>query len=190
MQQPVSERLDATTIGESCHRMERGYSPSAVRADARSEGAQYERNRLVVTRQAHSAPAGHEDADQSVDMLLSVNGIPAGQGTTFLPSRSSRSCRRRSASSRAMNRQIDPGIDRFKALDEDAQEAFRNALGAYVPLYALLLARDAPLKKKLEGRMDDNEKIVTRYLNDAEFQSVVFEWIATRVYEDIRKTAA
>ena len=38
--------------------------------------------------------------------------------------------------------------------------------------------------------MDDNEKIVTRYLNDAEFQSVVFEWIATRVYEDIRKTAA
>ncbi|MFO0714986.1 MAG: DEAD/DEAH box helicase family protein [Sandaracinus sp.] len=222
----------------------------------------------------------------------------------------------------AMNRQIDPGIDRFKALDEDAREAFRNALGAYVRLYAflsqvvpwsdreleklfafarffetklpqdtkraplrldgevslkyyrldkisegsILLARDAPmplkgptetgtkqyvdeqaklseiievlnarfgadfdesdaplfeqfvvsavkdaeivqqakanpfenfvlpLKKKLEGlmvdRMDDNEKIVTRYLNEADFQAVVFEWIAKRVYEDIRKTAA
>jgi type I restriction enzyme R subunit len=222
----------------------------------------------------------------------------------------------------AMNRQIDPGIDRFKALDEEKQDAFRNALGAYVRLYAFLsqvvpwsdpeleklftfarffetklpqdprraplrldgevalkyyrldkigegsisLVRDAPiplkgptetgtkkqqderaklseiievlntrfgaefdesdaplfdqfivsavkdaevirqakanpfenfvlpLRKKLEtlmvDRMDDNEKIVTRYLNDAEFQSVVFQWIAKRVYDDIRKPAA
>jgi type I restriction enzyme R subunit len=222
----------------------------------------------------------------------------------------------------AMNRQIDPGIDRFKALDADAQAAFRNALGAYVRLYAflsqvvpwsdreleklftfarffetklpqdarraplrldgevalkyyrldmisdgsILLARDAPmplkgptetgtkkqddpqaklseiievlnsrfgtefdesdaplfdqfvataaqdvevvqqakanafenfvlpLKKKLEtlmvDRLDDNEKIVTRYLNDPDFQSAVFGWIARRVYDDIRKTAA
>ncbi|MFO0683371.1 MAG: hypothetical protein U0234_15040 [Sandaracinus sp.] len=51
-----------------------------------------------------------------------------------------------------------------------------------------------PLKKKLEAlmvdRMDDNEKIVTRYLNDADFQSVVFQWIAKRVYDEIRKPAA
>ncbi len=222
----------------------------------------------------------------------------------------------------ALNRQIDPGIDRFKALDEEAQATFRNALGAYVRLYAFLsqvvpwsdteleklftfarffetklpqderrdplrldgevalkyyrldlikegaisLVSDAPmplkgptetgtkqqddphaklseiievlnsrfgtefgeadaplfdqfvlsaiqdaevvqqakanafenfvlpLKKKLEGlmvdRMDDNEQIVTRYLNDTEFQAVVFKWIAKRVYEDIRKSAA
>jgi type I restriction enzyme R subunit len=38
--------------------------------------ALYEKNRLVVTRQVHFAPAGHEDADQSIDVLLSLNGIP------------------------------------------------------------------------------------------------------------------
>lgn len=37
-----------------------------------------------------------------------------------------------------MNRQLDPAVDRFKALLEDKQEEFRNALGGYVKLYSFL----------------------------------------------------
>jgi type I restriction enzyme R subunit len=67
---------------------------------------------------------------------------------------------------------------------EVVQQAKANAFENFV----------LPLKKKLEtlmvDRLDDNEKIVTRYLNDPDFQSAVFGWIARRVYDDIRKTAA
>src|SRR5512138_3161889 len=38
--------------------------------------AQYAQNRLVVTRQVHFAPENHPDEPQSVDLMLSVNGIP------------------------------------------------------------------------------------------------------------------
>jgi type I restriction enzyme, R subunit len=37
-----------------------------------------------------------------------------------------------------MNRHLNPAVDRFKAAAEDDQEAFREALGAYVRLYAFL----------------------------------------------------
>ena len=37
-----------------------------------------------------------------------------------------------------MNRHLNPGVDRFKAKDEDEQEEFKNALGAFVRLYAFL----------------------------------------------------
>ena len=37
-----------------------------------------------------------------------------------------------------MNRQLIPGIDRFKALEPDKQEEFRNALSGYVRLYGFL----------------------------------------------------
>jgi type I restriction enzyme R subunit len=221
----------------------------------------------------------------------------------------------------AMNRQLDPGIDRYKALDEELQEPFKNALSAFVRLYAflsqivpysdpdleklytftrffetklpqdpkkaplqldgdvalqyyridkisegaILLARDPPfplkgptetgskkaqdevvrlseiidalnsrfgtefgepdalyfeqfiatakldpevvqqakanafdnfmlpLKRKLESlvvdRMDDNEKLTTRYLNDPEFQALAFMLMAKRIYAEIRKAA-
>jgi type I restriction enzyme R subunit len=38
--------------------------------------AKYEQNRLEVTRQIHFAPHGHADQDQSIDLLLSLNGLP------------------------------------------------------------------------------------------------------------------
>ncbi len=38
--------------------------------------ARYGQNRLQVTRQIHFAPAGHADEDQSIDLLLSLNGLP------------------------------------------------------------------------------------------------------------------
>jgi type I restriction enzyme R subunit len=67
---------------------------------------------------------------------------------------------------------------------EVVQQAKANAFENFV----------LPLKKKLEtlmvDRLDDNEKIVARYLNDPDFQSAVFGWIARRVYDDIRKAAA
>jgi len=37
-----------------------------------------------------------------------------------------------------MNRHLNPGVDRFKALEEKPREEFRNALGAFVRLYAFL----------------------------------------------------
>jgi type I restriction enzyme R subunit len=37
-----------------------------------------------------------------------------------------------------MYRQLNPGIDRFRALDEDKQDEFRNALGGFVGLYSFL----------------------------------------------------
>jgi type I restriction enzyme R subunit len=48
------------------------------------------------------------------------------------------------------------------------------------------------MKAKLEGlmidRMDQNEEIVTRYLNDADFQRVAFQLLVKKIYEDIRTT--
>jgi len=38
--------------------------------------AQYAQNRLVVTRQVYFAPENQPDEAQSVDLMLSVDGIP------------------------------------------------------------------------------------------------------------------
>jgi len=47
------------------------------------------------------------------------------------------------------------------------------------------------MKPKVEGlmidRMDQNQEIVNRYLNDATFQGVAFKAIVKRVYEEIRR---
>jgi type I restriction enzyme R subunit len=47
------------------------------------------------------------------------------------------------------------------------------------------------MKAKVEGlmidRMDQNQEIVTRYLNDPEFQAVMFDLLVKRIYEDIRR---
>lgn len=37
-----------------------------------------------------------------------------------------------------MYRHLDPAVDRFKARDEETQDEFQVALGAYVRLYAFL----------------------------------------------------
>jgi type I restriction enzyme R subunit len=47
------------------------------------------------------------------------------------------------------------------------------------------------MKPKVEGlmidRMDQNQEIVNRYLNDPAFQSAAFKAIVKRVYDEIRK---
>jgi type I restriction enzyme R subunit len=47
------------------------------------------------------------------------------------------------------------------------------------------------MKPKLEGlmidRMDENQEIVTRYLNDAAFQTAAFKALVKRIYQEIRR---
>ena len=49
------------------------------------------------------------------------------------------------------------------------------------------------LKSKIEGlmldRMERNEGIVTKYLNEQEFQDVAFKEIAKRIYDELKKAA-
>jgi len=46
------------------------------------------------------------------------------------------------------------------------------------------------MKSKVEGlmidRMDQNQEIVTRYLNDPQFQDVAFRLLVRRIYDEIR----
>ena len=50
------------------------------------------------------------------------------------------------------------------------------------------------MKPKVEtlmiDRMDQNQEIVNRYLNDPVFQSATFKAIVKRVYDEIRKSGA
>ncbi len=47
------------------------------------------------------------------------------------------------------------------------------------------------MQRKVEGlmldRMDQNQEIVNRYLNDPEFKAVAFPAIVKRIYDDLRK---
>jgi hypothetical protein len=38
--------------------------------------------------------------------------------------------------------------------------------------------------------MERNEELVTRYLNDAEFQEVLFRLMAQRIYDEVRDVEA
>ena len=46
------------------------------------------------------------------------------------------------------------------------------------------------MKGKVEAlmvdRMDQNQEIVTRYLNDAQFQDLAFRLLVKRIYDEIR----
>jgi hypothetical protein len=48
------------------------------------------------------------------------------------------------------------------------------------------------MKSKPRGtaadRMEQNETIATRYLNEQEFESVAFNELVRRIYEDLKKT--
>ena len=44
------------------------------------------------------------------------------------------------------------------------------------------------LRNAVVDRMDKNEKIAVRYLNDSEFESVTFDVLVKRIYEDLKKT--
>jgi len=50
------------------------------------------------------------------------------------------------------------------------------------------------MKAKIEGlmidRMDQNTDIVTKYLNEPDFQAVAFGLLVKRIYEEIRKSVS
>jgi type I restriction enzyme R subunit len=45
---------------------------------------------------------------------------------------------------------------------------------------------DKVLEDKFIDRMDQNQEIFTRYMNDKDFQRVVSEWMRKQVYEQVR----
>ena len=75
---------------------------------------------------------------------------------------------------------FDQFIAAAKLDDEVVQRANAN------PLDNFALA----MKSKVEGlmidRMDQNQEIVTRYLNDPQFQDVAFRLLVRRIYDEIR----
>lgn len=69
-------------------------------------------------------------------------------------------------------------IDQFVA---DAQaHAFDN--------FALALRQ--PMEGLIIDRMERNEQLVTRYLNDPEFQEMLFRMMAQRIYDEVRGVGA
>lgn len=75
-------------------------------------------------------------------------------------------------------------FDQFIAAAKEDQEVVERALAN--PLDNFELA----MKPKVEGlmidRMDQNQEIVNRYLNDPAFQAVAFKALVKRIYEEIR----
>jgi hypothetical protein len=72
-----------------------------------------------------------------------------------------------------------------EGVDESEVSLLQSVGLCLVDIFAL------SMKGKVEGlmldRMDQNQEIVTRYLNDPEFQSLAFELIVKRIYDEIRK---
>ena len=45
---------------------------------------------------------------------------------------------------------------------------------------------DKALEDKFIDRMDQNQEIFTRYMNDKDFQQLVSEWLRKQVYDQVR----
>ncbi len=75
---------------------------------------------------------------------------------------------------------FDQFVEEAKRDEETIQRAKANPLDNF----------ELAMRKKIEGlmidRMDQNQEIVTRYLNDAEFQDAAFRALAKRIYDEIR----
>ncbi len=55
------------------------------------------------------------------------------------------------------------------------------------PLDGFALAMKGKLRDAVVDRLDKNDRIATRYLNEEEFQNVAFKELVKRIYEDLRK---
>ena len=75
-------------------------------------------------------------------------------------------------------------FDQFIAAAKLDDEVVQRAKANPIDNFALAM------KGKMEGlmidRMDQNEEIVTRYLNDLQFQDVAFRLLVRRIYDEIR----
>jgi type I restriction enzyme, R subunit len=56
------------------------------------------------------------------------------------------------------------------------------------PLQGFALAMKSKLRDAVVDRLDKNDRIATRYLNEDDFQNVAFNELVRRIYEGIRKT--
>lgn len=54
------------------------------------------------------------------------------------------------------------------------------------PLDNFALAMKGKVEALMVDRMDQNQKIVTRYLNNAQFQDLAFRLLVKRIYDEIR----
>lgn len=63
--------------------------------------------------------------------------------------------------------------------DQNRQKAKANTYENFA------LSLKQPMQGIVIDRMDRNEDIVSRYLNDSEFQSAVFEQLARRLYDEL-----
>ena len=75
---------------------------------------------------------------------------------------------------------IDQFIADAKADTEIQKRAQANAFDNFA------LALRQPIEGLIIDRMERNEKLVTRYLNDPEFQEVLFRVMAQRIYDEVR----
>jgi type I restriction enzyme R subunit len=76
---------------------------------------------------------------------------------------------------------FDQFVEAAKLDDEVVQRAKAN------PLDNFALAMKGKVEGLMIDRMDQNQEIVTRYLNDPDFQSLAFRLLVRRIYDEIRE---
>jgi len=104
-----------------------------------------------------------------------------------------------------LQQHLQPAVDRFNAIpEEDQRRAFRDKLSGYVQVYAFL-SQIVPysdqdlemldkfalgIRKLVEDlmiqRLAENDKIVTRYMDDQQFQDTAFPILAKEIFEAIQ----
>ena len=92
-----------------------------------------------------------------------------------------------------MRRHLQPAVDRFKGLeDEDERREFHERLSAYVQVYSFLsqIIPYALIEDLIIERMTENDEIVTRYMEDRDFQGSAFPILAREIFESVRAAAA
>ena len=75
---------------------------------------------------------------------------------------------------------FDSVVAEAKADEEVQQRAAAN------PLDNFALAMKDKLRDAIIDRMEQNEEIATRYLNEPDFESVAFEELVRRIYQELR----
>lgn len=77
-------------------------------------------------------------------------------------------------------------FDQFIQEAKEDQDVIERAMAN--PLDNFELAMKPKVETLMIDRMDQNQEIVNRYLNDPTFQSAAFRAIVKRVYDEIRKS--
>jgi hypothetical protein len=78
-------------------------------------------------------------------------------------------------------------FDQFIEVATQAQEFVQRALAN--PLGNFAVSMEGKVKELMGDQLDQNQELVTRYLNDAQFQSVIFPLLVKSIYDTIRRRA-